>query len=88
MIHDVLIYKFKELKDKDDRYVKDLKKQAEDIDLMIERMDEQVKHLTKAYREELEQIEVRYLKGTKQSNYMCIMTCGLPYVYPTESFHH
>jgi dynein regulatory complex protein 1 len=39
-------------------YVKDLKKQAEDVDLMIERMDEQVKQLTKAYREELEQIEV------------------------------
>merc|ERR1712226_993582 len=32
-----------ELKQKDDHYVKDLKKQAEDIDLMIERMDEQVK---------------------------------------------
>ena len=38
--------------------MKDLKKQAEDVDLMIERMEEQIKNLTKAYREELLQIEV------------------------------
>lgn len=31
---------------------------AEDVDLMVERMDEQMKQLTKAYREELTQIEV------------------------------
>ncbi|XP_068136038.1 dynein regulatory complex protein 1 [Hyperolius riggenbachi] len=42
-----------ELKRKDDQYVKDLKKQAEDIDLLIERMEDQVKNLTKTYREEL-----------------------------------
>ena len=48
-----------ELKVKDDQYVKDLKRQAEDIDLIIERMDEQVKQLTLAYREELSEIEVR-----------------------------
>ncbi|KAK6488544.1 dynein regulatory complex protein 1 [Huso huso] len=46
-----------ELKASDDRYVKDLKKQAEDIDLMIERMEEQIKNLMKSYREELNQIE-------------------------------
>lgn len=49
-----------ELKLKDDQYVKDLKRQAEDIDLIIERMDEQVKQLTSAYREELGEIEVSY----------------------------
>ena len=38
--------------------MKDLKRQAEDIDLIIERMDEQVKELTRAYREELGEIEV------------------------------
>lgn len=38
--------------------MKDLKKQAEDVDLMIERMDEQIKTLGKAYREELQEIEV------------------------------
>ena len=53
-----LICKIQELKSLDDRYVKDLKKEAEDVDLMIERMDEQIKNLTKAYREELLQIEV------------------------------
>ena len=53
------VFSAKELKSKDDQYVKDLKKQADDIDLMIERMDEQVKMLTKANRDELEQIEVR-----------------------------
>lgn len=31
---------------------------AEDVDLMVERMDEQMKQLTKAFREELTQIEV------------------------------
>nr|CAB3256639.1 dynein regulatory complex protein 1-like [Phallusia mammillata] len=46
-----------ELKQKDDDYVKDLKKQSEDVDLMIERMEEQVKNLTKSYRDELLQIE-------------------------------
>ena len=47
-----------ELKTKDDQYVKDLKKMAEDVDLMIERMDEQINNVTKAHREELEEIEV------------------------------
>ena len=51
------------MKQKDEHYVKDLKKQAEDIDLMIERMDEQIKQLSKAYREELEQVEVRNNEG-------------------------
>ncbi|ESP00268.1 hypothetical protein LOTGIDRAFT_141102, partial [Lottia gigantea] len=46
-----------ELKNKDDLYVKDLKKMAEDVDLMIERMNEQIKNLKKAQREELEQDE-------------------------------
>ncbi|XP_071854027.1 dynein regulatory complex protein 1-like [Apostichopus japonicus] len=46
-----------ELKAKDDQYVKDLKKQAEDVDLMIERMEEQIKNLMKAYRDEITQIE-------------------------------
>lgn len=50
-----------ELKQKDDHYVKDLKKQAEDIDLMIERMDEQVKQLTKADRQELNEIEKSFV---------------------------
>ncbi|XP_075454867.1 dynein regulatory complex protein 1 isoform X2 [Ascaphus truei] len=46
-----------ELRRKDDQYVKDLKKQAEDIDLLIERMEEQIRNLLKTYHDELLQIE-------------------------------
>ena len=46
-----------ELKAKDDEYVKYLKKQAEDVDLLLERMEEQARMLAKAYREELGEIE-------------------------------
>lgn len=53
-----MLYYWQELKAKDDQYVKDLKKQAEDVDLMIERMEEQIKNLMKAYRDEITQIEV------------------------------
>uniref|UniRef100_UPI003AAAFB60 dynein regulatory complex protein 1 n=1 Tax=Centroberyx gerrardi TaxID=166262 RepID=UPI003AAAFB60 len=68
-----------ELKTRDDRYVKDLKKQAEEVDLMIERMESQIKTLMKAYREELGQIENAYEherkvlltgNGTKWEQYM------------------
>ncbi|KAM8725470.1 dynein regulatory complex protein 1 isoform 2-T2 [Acanthopagrus schlegelii] len=53
-----------ELKAGDDRYVKDLRKQAEELDLMMERMEEQIKTLTKAYREELAQMERVYQQET------------------------
>ena len=56
---DPFIY-LQELKSKDDQYVKDLKKQGEDVDLMIERMEEQIKNLTKALREEMKEIEVYF----------------------------
>ncbi|XP_062927108.1 dynein regulatory complex protein 1 isoform X4 [Mobula hypostoma] len=46
-----------ELKLSDDRYVKDLKKSAEDIDLLLERMEGQVKTITKSYRMEMKEIE-------------------------------
>ena len=39
-----------------------MKKEAEDVDLMIERMEEQLKSLTKAYHEELLQIEVMLIE--------------------------
>ncbi|XP_078541546.1 dynein regulatory complex protein 1-like [Lissotriton helveticus] len=64
-----------ELKSKDDQYVKDLKKQAEDIDLLIERMEEQIRNLTKTYREELLQteksfeLERRELLAANRSNW-------------------
>lgn len=43
---------------KDDQYVKDLKKQSDDICLLLERMEEQVKSVTKSFRQELLNIEV------------------------------
>uniref|UniRef100_A0A8D2IZE3 Dynein regulatory complex protein 1 n=1 Tax=Varanus komodoensis TaxID=61221 RepID=A0A8D2IZE3_VARKO len=46
-----------ELKSKDDQYVKDLRRQAEDINLLLERMEEQIRNITKNYRRELLQIE-------------------------------
>ncbi|KAG6923567.1 dynein regulatory complex subunit 1 [Chelydra serpentina] len=46
-----------ELKSKDDQYVKDLKKQSDDIHLLLERMEEQIRNLMKTYRRELTQIE-------------------------------
>lgn len=54
----------KELKIKDDQYVKDLKKQSEDITLLLERMEEQVKNVMKNFRQELIQIEVRVFRDT------------------------
>ncbi|XP_034401166.1 dynein regulatory complex protein 1 isoform X3 [Cyclopterus lumpus] len=49
-----------ELKVGDDRFVKDLRKQEEELDLMMEMMENQIKTLTKAYREELAQISRLY----------------------------
>ncbi|XP_038176524.1 dynein regulatory complex protein 1 [Arvicola amphibius] len=46
-----------ELKIKDDQYVKDLKKQSDDITLLLERMEEQVKNVMKNFRQELIHIE-------------------------------
>lgn len=48
--------------------MKDLRKQAEELDLMMERMEEQIKTLTKAYREEVAQIEVGLDLGKEAIN--------------------
>ncbi|XP_014668334.1 PREDICTED: dynein regulatory complex protein 1-like [Priapulus caudatus] len=47
----------KEMYRKDDHYVKQLKKQAEDIDLLMERIDEHIKSLNRSYKNELNDIE-------------------------------
>lgn len=55
---DRLINEFEEeLKSKDAIYVNHLKQQAEDIDLLVERMEEQAHSLVHAFHEELRQIE-------------------------------
>ncbi|XP_066929722.1 dynein regulatory complex protein 1-like [Clytia hemisphaerica] len=46
-----------DLKQKDDQYVKDLRKQSEDADLMLERMEEQIKTLNRAHKKELDNVE-------------------------------
>ena len=49
-----------ELKQKDDEYVKALRKQAEDIDKLLQRMGIQFMELRKAYEDELEEIETTF----------------------------
>ena len=49
---------------KDDQYEKDLKKQSDDICLLLERMEEQVKNVMKTFRQELQNIEVMVCETT------------------------
>ena len=61
---DKLISEFQqELKTKDNQYVQNLKKQAEEVDLLLERMEEQSKTLLKAHSEELREIEKAFHVG-------------------------
>ncbi|PKU27757.1 hypothetical protein llap_21939 [Limosa lapponica baueri] len=46
-----------ELKNKDEQYVQAIKKQSDDIHLLLERMEEQIRLLLKTYRHNLLQIE-------------------------------
>ncbi|NXQ93991.1 DRC1 protein, partial [Sagittarius serpentarius] len=46
-----------ELKNKDEQYVQAIKKQSDDIHLLLERMEEQIRLMLKTYRHELLQIE-------------------------------
>ncbi|KFV52141.1 Dynein regulatory complex protein 1, partial [Tyto alba] len=46
-----------ELKTKDEQYVQAIKKQSDDIHLLLERMEEQIRLVLKTYRRELLQIE-------------------------------
>lgn len=54
-----IINEFKvELKNKDDLFVKTLKRNADDVDLLIERMKDQLFNMRKFYLEELNNVEV------------------------------
>lgn len=60
-----------QLKAKDDEYVKSLKRQADDVDLLVGRMVAQFKSLRKTFDEELEEIETAFMQERaelKQSN--------------------
>eukprot|EP00736_Rhodelphis_marinus_P014422 Rmarinus@m.9693 len=64
---DRLIKEFQaELKAKDDEYVKALKKQAEDIDILLDRMGKQFVELQKSYEEELEEIENTFMQERQE----------------------
>ncbi|KAM7537547.1 hypothetical protein Aperf_G00000078963 [Anoplocephala perfoliata] len=51
-----------ELKAKDDHFVKELKKRVEDVDLMVERMESQMKSMQSAYDFELKEIEKAFIE--------------------------
>jgi dynein regulatory complex protein 1 len=60
---DRLIKEFKaELKAKDDEYVKSLKKQAEDVDLLLDKMGQQYRSLRGAFEVELEDVETAFMQ--------------------------
>ncbi|KAJ9522775.1 hypothetical protein QJQ45_019817 [Haematococcus lacustris] len=60
---DKLIHEIKtELKKKDDEFVKTLKRQAEDIDTLLQYMSRQFVEMQNAYKEELEEIENAFLQ--------------------------
>ncbi|XP_048842115.1 dynein regulatory complex protein 1 [Brienomyrus brachyistius] len=62
-----LIYELQqELKASDEQYVKNLKKQAKDVDLLTERMEEQIRNLMGSYHEELGQIENAFEQERKE----------------------
>ena len=51
-----------ELKGKDDEYVRTLKQQAEDVDLLLQYMSTQLEEMQTAYREELSEVESAFLQ--------------------------
>lgn len=51
-----------ELKGKDDEYIKSLKKQAEDVDLLLERMGRQFTSLRRTYEDELDEVETAFMQ--------------------------
>ena len=64
---DDLIQQLKtELKQKDDKYVKALKRNSEDCDLLIQNMGEQFRKMQVAYQEELDEIESAFLQERKE----------------------
>lgn len=72
-----------DLKVADDRFVRDLREQREELDLMIEKIQEHMKALVEAYREELVQINVwRSKEGTvclcSVTNHNCVVLEYLP----------
>ena len=63
-----------ELKIKDDLYVKDLKQQSADVDLLLERMEDQTGTLMRAYKKEVREIENAYVRERKKLVCLYVVT--------------
>lgn len=64
---DTLIQEFeRELRNKDETYVKSLKKQAEDIDTLIDNMNKQTEEMCRSYAEELQEVERGFLSDREE----------------------
>lgn len=74
---DRLVHDFRqELKAKDDEYVKALKKQAEDVDVLLERMGRQFVSLRRTYEDELEEVETAFMQVPVHA---IVQGCRLPF---------
>merc|ERR1711865_1308142 len=56
----------REVRNKDETYVKSLKKQAEDIDTLIDNMNKQTEEMSRTYAEELEEVERGFLTDREE----------------------
>ncbi|KAF1421182.1 Dynein regulatory complex protein 1, partial [Spheniscus magellanicus] len=65
-----LIGDLQQLKNKDEQYVQAIKKQSDDIHLLLERMEEQIRIMLKTYRHKLLQIEVTSSHGGGRLEYL------------------
>lgn len=73
-----------ELKKKDDEFVRTLKKQAEDIDTLLQFMSRQFVEMQNAYKDELDEIENAFLAVSMSAVQCCVeegacwevQTCG------------
>lgn len=87
-----------ELKQKDDEYVRTLKQQAEDIDLLLQYMCQQLENMQAAYRDELTESEAAFLQvsHTPKSKFtinfvyslpsLCLLLCQMGQG-PTDCWH-
>lgn len=71
-----------ELKNKDEQYVQTIKKQSDDIHLLLERMEEQIRMMLKTYRHNVHQIEVAssFSGGRVQGERLLLFPS--PYLWP------
>jgi hypothetical protein len=71
------------LKRKDDEFVKTLKRQAEDIDTLLQYMSRQFVEVQNTYKDELEQIEAAFLQVCGHRDVSCVQ--GLQQYTPSHA---